>query len=972
MRLCKIILLLGILGVIILQLQIGIASGSIFVEDADAVRNFTLNTAPGDALDSTDAPQQETFVDVYVNGADAMRDFNLSGASADALDSTDAPEQETFIDVYVNDADAMRDFNLEPAEPITPGNNPPIASFTYSPESPLVGAEITFDASYSTDSDGEIVSYGWDFGDESSGTGEAVVHSYSSVGDYTVTLTVTDDEGATNSVSKTVNVGIEGLLDVPFFSQRNPAWSDKKLDHSPYSIGEYGCALTSVAMVSKYFGYDTDPDRLNTSLTAVGGLDTSGDLHWEKVEEVSNGKVAWIESVEASWSRIDQELSDKYPVISSVKTPLPPPNDIHFIVFIGKIGTKHYFLDPYDEQETINEWPNGAHGEYTIDIDRRLKIYHPNQPPVADAGADQSVSSGDLVLFDGSNSYDPDGSIVNYEWDFGDGETAEGHIVSHRFRGTMNEARTYTVTLTVEDDSGTTASDITCVTVIPLEKTVPVEGLGYKAGMTASYNWVKVDESGEDVYIVSKITSYAALFRGGCEVDIHDGNTGISMWRDVYISHDWLQERTWVSPFTPNTWIGIPCSITKLTFPEDAIEPIEVFEGIEVHGNDDMAIGVLGPTVGITLKPSLIYDEARTKFYPDSPVEQLGPAAKVYFDLLVSFVRSPVELRIYDSEGNVTGVINGEVKKEIQNSDYDEGTNTVVILCPSNSYRYEVVGTGEGTYGLTVCSLEEEGEATNFTATDIPTTVGATHEYNIDWGALSQGEEGTTVQVDSDGDGEFEYTFTADDELTQDEYLSATNAPPIADANGPYIGVVDSPIAFDGTGSYDQDGTIVSYEWDLDDDGEFDDATGPTPTKTWDAPYSGNIRLRVTDNDGATGIDSTTLTVEIPANVIIKPETLNLKSKGHFTAFITLPEPYNITDINISTVVCEEAPAVKGMAAGDNKYIAKFDREDLRGDLPTGDEVEMRVNGKVFYNGGYVDFEGCDTIRVIDKGKGGK
>jgi len=60
------------------------------------------------------------------------------------------------------------------------------------------------------------------------------------------------------------------LLDVPFFSQRDPAWSDKKLDHSPYSIGEYGCALTSAAMVSKYFRYDTDPDRLNTSPLVIG------------------------------------------------------------------------------------------------------------------------------------------------------------------------------------------------------------------------------------------------------------------------------------------------------------------------------------------------------------------------------------------------------------------------------------------------------------------------------------------------------------------------------------------------------------------------------------------------------------------------------------------------------------------------------------------------------------------------------
>jgi len=403
----------------------------------------------------------------------------------------------------------------------------------------------------------------------------------------------------------------------------------------------------------------------------------------------------------------------------------------------------------------------------------------PNQPPVANAGQDKFASSGDIVTFSSFNSYDLDGTIVNYRWDFGDGETAEGLSVKHRFRGasidpktyeTMN--KTYTAKLTVEDDKGATATDIVSVTVEPLQKTVEVGGLGYKAGMTVSYNWVKVDESGEDIYIVSKITSYSALFRGGCEVNIHDGDTGVSMWRDIYVSHDWIQKRTWVSPFTPNQWIGVPCPITKLTFPEGALEPIEVFEGLKVYGNDDMAIGVLGPTVTITLRPSLIFDEAKTKFYSDSPVEEIGPGAKLFFDLLVSFVYSPVELRVYDSQGNVTGLVNGMETEEIPNSDYDNETNTVVILCPSNTYRYEVVGTESGSYGLIVASFVQ-GEGNNFTATDIPISTNATHQYTIDWVALSQGEGGVTVQVDSDGDGVFERTFASDSELGQDEFMLA-------------------------------------------------------------------------------------------------------------------------------------------------------------------------------------------------------
>lgn len=85
-------------------------------------------------------------------------------------------------------------------------NQPPIASFTYSPQHPKVNENITFDASSSYDSDGKIVKYEWDFGDGSIASGKIVTHTYSQPGTYTVTLTVTDDDGLTNTRSKQITV----------------------------------------------------------------------------------------------------------------------------------------------------------------------------------------------------------------------------------------------------------------------------------------------------------------------------------------------------------------------------------------------------------------------------------------------------------------------------------------------------------------------------------------------------------------------------------------------------------------------------------------------------------------------------------------------------------------------------------------------------------------------------------------------
>ena len=90
--------------------------------------------------------------------------------------------------------------------------------------------------------------------------------------------------------------------------------------------------------------------------------------------------------------------------------------------------------------------------------------------------------------------------------------------------------------------------------------------------------------------------------------------------------------------------------------------------------------------------------------------------------------------------------------------------------------------------------------------------------------------------------------------------ITVINEPPVADAGGPYIGYEGSPITLNGTRSYDPDGKIIKYAWDLDGDGVFDDALGPTPSYTWGDDYHGNIGLKVTDNAGATATDIVILT----------------------------------------------------------------------------------------------------------------
>jgi PKD repeat protein len=83
------------------------------------------------------------------------------------------------------------------------------------------------------------------------------------------------------------------------------------------------------------------------------------------------------------------------------------------------------------------------------------------QPPVANPAGPYHGTTASPVAFDGSASSDPDGTIVSYDWTFGDGGTASGAKPTHAY----NTAGTYTVTLAVTDDTGRKATATTSASI---------------------------------------------------------------------------------------------------------------------------------------------------------------------------------------------------------------------------------------------------------------------------------------------------------------------------------------------------------------------------------------------------------------------------------------------------------------------------------------------------------------------------
>jgi VCBS repeat-containing protein len=154
------------------------------------------------------------------------------------------------------------------------------------------------------------------------------------------------------------------------------------------------------------------------------------------------------------------------------------------------------------------------------------------------------------------------------------------------------------------------------------------------------------------------------------------------------------------------------------------------------------------------------------------------------------------------------------------------------------------------------------------------------YEWDFDY-------DGTTFDVDASGVqvthsyGQFG-SYTAALRVTDDNVPALTdidtvlvsidqgNRAPVADANGPYVIDEGDDLQLDGSGSSDPDevygDSIVSYAWDIDNDGQYDDMAGAMPTVPWaDLSSLGlgihTIGLRVEDSFGATNTDSTTLTI---------------------------------------------------------------------------------------------------------------
>lgn len=153
-------------------------------------------------------------------------------------------------------------------------NSPPVASFTCNPSSGGAPLPVSFNASGSYDSDGSIVSHQWSFGDGSSGTGVEISHTYQNAGTYVAKLTVTDNQGARDTSSKTITVSV-GLAPPAWIIG---TWSDE-FDTSTYTFTAGDVVFTtagiSISFTQVYTAASADMSDSATSTSYSITITTS-------------------------------------------------------------------------------------------------------------------------------------------------------------------------------------------------------------------------------------------------------------------------------------------------------------------------------------------------------------------------------------------------------------------------------------------------------------------------------------------------------------------------------------------------------------------------------------------------------------------------------------------------------------------------------------------------------------------------
>lgn len=668
------------------------------------------------------------------------------------------------------------------------------------------GQPLTFDGSASYDPDGSIIEHQWEFGDGGKSDQPVAEHSYRNPGTYFVRLKVKDNTSQTNAVdydevkvtinSKPVAIAGRDIVAAPnspvtfigtasydpdgsitqyswSFSNSDEILNDSVVTQTFESAGIYTAVLevrdnsNAINNISR----DTLRLRINSSPTAVSGrniftcdtkivfdgsgsTDPDGDplkYFWDF------GDGTKIES--GSRTLHDFKKSGRYPIILTVDDGLGLPN--------SRTSSSH-----------------------TVII---------NEPPVAAAGEDINVCSGETVRFNGSGSKDPDGGFLKYTWDFGDGTTGQGINPTKIYK----TGGAYSVRLKVEDDSGLPCNfSYSTLTVNVLESPVAF--------------------AGEDLTVC---LNSVVKFNGTKSKD-NDGVVNNYLW-------DFGDGQVGGGPNPSHIYSKAGVYTVRLTITGDPIGECDNTD------TDELTVTVFEAPIADFTLPAM---------YPrDTELTLTTEGSNTFTDSLIG-------VKWDFGDGTESTEFTGK------HTYVKEGKYIVTLTLFTNATTECKTATAQKIIVINAPPIADAGDTVrsgigqeiNFNGSRSIDPDGAIISYAWDFGDGNKGN-GVTARHKYEKGGEYRVILTVKDNTTLsnntsvDTTFALINFTPEPSISFKEVVCIGEPVAFSAGVTGDKDGDALSYEWDL---GDGFKSTEASLSHIFTYPGVYNITLVVDDGKG--------------------------------------------------------------------------------------------------------------------------
>jgi PKD repeat protein len=741
---------------------------------------------------------------------------------------------------------------------------PENVSFTISDTTPTRGQSVNFDAETATDPDagGTITSYTWDFGDGTTGTGQNVSHTYANstpIGQKTVTLTVTDSANETTSVPQQLEV-----VNIP---------PTAAVSCSPETVQPNqptSCSSSGSGDLPVTHAWDTDGDGFDdgTGASQQFSFPTPGSRTIRVRVTDADGETADAEDTvrvnappTASVSCTPESVRPNVATTCSASASDPDAEgrpisyawDIDGDGFDDGSDATEQFSFPSPGTRTIRLRVTDADGGTATAEDTVIVVGNSAPTAVVDCSPNQ-INQGDPVSCTSAGSSDPDGGNLRYEWQVDGGAFSEG---GPTFSPPNLGPGSHTITLRVTDaaNATATASDSVSVNARPVARIsfadatpesgqnpqVPLvghqvnfsgQGSNDTGGSIVAYAWDVDGDGFDDGSAVDEQFSFSDAGTKTVTLRVVDNNGATD------------EETVTFRVNTP------PVAGEIFTSPEFPIKNQSI-----------QLTSTAGDADGDAL--SYAWDLDNDGQFDDST----SPSPTTSF---ATAGEKTIGLRVTDT-GGVSRTVTPPKKFLVQ----DTVPTVGFAFAPDFPLPGQAVAfnsTSVASAGKSIGTLEwdfdYDGVPANFNVEAVGSSV--THSFPSP-GPKRVGLRATEV------DGGFALATA----------IVTVNAPPRAGFTvSPGEAFVGDGVTLSST-SADPDGPLMRQDWDLDNDGQFDDASAAVVSANFTRAGTYPLALRVTDSRGATS--TATGQVVIRTRPILPPPPTPLLSgvviEGRFLLF---------------------------------------------------------------------------------------